>query len=124
MPFTISRTLKATNIGWIGDIPSAWTLKKIKFVLMEKVSIKASDLQSGSISFGEVVEKDDESIPIETKNSYQEVNAGEFLINPINLNYDLKSLRTALSKIDVCVSPAYIVAQLAEQGQPSFPHWT
>ncbi len=116
MPFTISRTLKATNIGWIGDIPSAWTLKKIKFVLMEKVSIKASDLQSGSISFGEVVEKDDESIPIETKNSYQEVNAGEFLINPINLNYDLKSLRTALSKIDVCVSPAYIVAQLVDEG--------
>lgn len=36
---------------------------------------------------------------------------GEILINPINLNYDLKSLRTALSDINVCVSPAYIVAR-------------
>jgi type I restriction enzyme S subunit len=34
---------------------------------------------------------------------------GEYLINPINLNYDLISLRTAISGIDVCVSPAYIV---------------
>lgn len=48
-------------------------------------------------------------LPPATKATYQEVLKGEFLINPINLNYDLKSLRTALSEIDVCVSPAYIV---------------
>ena len=45
----------------------------------------------------------------------REVSAGgEFLINPImDLNYDLKSLRTSVNKseIDTCVSPAYIVLQ-------------
>ena len=34
---------------------------------------------------------------------------GEFLINPLNLNYDLISLRIALSEIDVVVSAGYIV---------------
>jgi type I restriction enzyme S subunit len=39
----------------------------------------------------------------------QEVLSGEFLINPLNLNYDLLSLRTALSEINVVVSTGYIV---------------
>jgi type I restriction enzyme, S subunit len=34
---------------------------------------------------------------------------GEFLINPLNLNYDLISLRIALSRINVVVSSGYIV---------------
>jgi type I restriction enzyme S subunit len=66
-------------------------------------------LNSGAISFGEVVKKDDEKILGSTKASYQEVLTGEFLINPLNLNYDLISLRIALSKIDVVVSAGYIV---------------
>ena len=53
--------------------------------------------------------KNDEKIPFSTKASYQEVLNGEFLINPLNLNYDLISLRIALSYIDVVVSSGYIV---------------
>ncbi len=116
MKFSTYSSYKETDIGWLGNIPSSWDLKKIKYTLRENQAIKNSSLQSGSISFGEVVTKDDDSIPMETKNSYQEVKVGEFLINPINLNYDLKSLRTALSQIDVCVSPAYIVARLIDDG--------
>jgi type I restriction enzyme S subunit len=114
MNFSKYPNYKKTKISWIAEIPTNWTLKKIKYTLRENASTKNSQLQAGAISFGEVVTKDDDSIPVETKNSYQEVLAGEFLINPINLNYDLKSLRTALSKINVCVSPAYIVAKLID----------
>ena len=56
-----------------------------------------------------ILEKKDETILESTKRSYQEVLKGEFLLNPLNLNYDLKSLRIALSKIDVVVSAGYIV---------------
>src|SRR5690606_8601522 len=63
----------------------------------------------GSISFGKVVYKDDENIPESTKKSYQVLSKGEFLINPLNLNYDLISLRIALSDKDVVVSSGYIV---------------
>lgn len=95
--------------GWIGEIPAHWGVERIKFSLSEKGKIIANGLPAGAISYGRVVEKDGEKILPETLASYQEVRAGEFLINPINLNYDLVSLRTALSEIDVAVSPAYIV---------------
>ena len=61
-----------------------------------------------------MVYKDDESILESTKESYQEVLEGEFLINPLNLNYDLKSLRIGKSKINVVVSQGYIVLQILE----------
>lgn len=112
---------KDSNIPWIGEIPQQWVVKKIKFSLNEKNTLKNSSLQSGAISYGEVITKDDESIPVDTKNTYQDLRCGEFLINPINLNYDLKSLRTALSEIDVCVSPAYIIAKLIDE--KCYPHF-
>lgn len=95
--------------GWIGQIPTHWGVEKIKFSLSEKSKVIGSDLPAGAISYGRVVKKDGEKILPETLATYQEVRTGEFLINPINLNYDLVSLRTALSEIDVVVSPAYIV---------------
>lgn len=95
--------------GWIGQIPAHWDVEKIKFSLSEKGKVIARGLPAGAISYGRVVRKDGDKILPETLASYQEVRAGEFLINPINLNYDLVSLRTALSDIDVAVSPAYIV---------------
>ncbi len=100
--------------GWIGEIPAHWDVERIKFSLSEKSKIIANGLPAGAISYGRVVEKDGEKILPETLASYQEVRAGEFLINPINLNYDLVSLRTALSDIDVAVSPAYIVLRANE----------
>ena len=40
---------------------------------------------------------------------------GEFLVNPLNLNYDLKSLRIGLSDIDVVVSAGYLVMQAKDE---------
>ena len=98
-----------TDIGWIGDVPKHWSKKKFKYLLSEKPKTQNIELSCGSISFGSVVYKDSEKLTEETKLAYQEVLSGEFLVNPLNLNYDLKSLRTALSEIDVIVSSGYIV---------------
>lgn len=102
---------KNSGIDWLGEIPSHWELYKLKFLFTEKRKTLNPNLPAGSISFGEVVFKDDEKIPESTKATYQEVLAGDYLINPLNLNYDLISLRIALSKIDVVVSSGYIVLQ-------------
>ncbi len=101
---------------WLGQVPEHWSLIRYKNVFTEKESAVGSTYPAGSISYGRVVFKDDEFLHEPTKASYQEVRAGEFLINPINLNYDLKSLRTALSDINTRVSPAYIV--LKAKGAP------
>jgi len=112
--------MKDSGVEWIGEIPKHYNLQKIKFLFVEKKSKPNSELSSGSISFGQVVYKDDESILQSTKESYQEVLEGEFLINPLNLNYDLKSLRIGKSKINVVVSQGYIVLQILEGQDPNY----
>jgi len=103
------KSYKDSSEGWIGDIPKHWEVKKLKHLFYEKKHTQNLELNCGAISFGKVVRKNDEQILLSTKASYQEVLKGEFLINPLNLNYDLISLRIALSEIDVVVSAGYIV---------------
>ncbi len=100
---------KDSGEGWIAEVPEHWELKKLKRIFSEKKHKANMSLNCGSISFGKVVYKDDEKVPHATKASYQEVLEGEFLLNPLNLNYDLISLRIALSKLNVVVSAGYIV---------------
>lgn len=102
---------KDSGVEWLGEIPEHWELKRFKHIFKEKKASSNLDLNCGSISFGKVVFKDDEKIPESTKRSYQVLNKGEFLINPLNLNYDLISLRIALSDKDVVVSSGYIIVQ-------------
>ncbi|BCB66445.1 restriction endonuclease subunit S [Haemophilus influenzae] len=94
---------------WLGEVPSHWELKRLKQLFVEKKHKQNLSLNCGAISFGKVIEKADDKVTEATKRSYQEVLKGEFLINPLNLNYDLISLRIALSEIDVVVSAGYIV---------------
>ncbi|MGZ5800043.1 MAG: restriction endonuclease subunit S, partial [Burkholderiaceae bacterium] len=107
--------------SWLGSPPETWTLVRLKHLLNEKHTTSERDYPPGAISFGEVVNKD--MLNEDTLQSYQEVSAGEFVINPINLNYDLKSLRVALSSINVRVSPAYIVLQPVAGINPRYMRW-
>jgi len=107
----------------MGDVPSHWKLVRFKHVLSDKKKTLRPDLPAGSISFGKVVYKDAEILSNETKASYQEVLSGEFLVNPLNLNYDLISLRTALSSIDVVVSTGYIVLKSSGDLNANYTRW-
>ncbi len=111
---------KDSGEGWLETVPSHWGLRKLKHLFSEKKHSANMSLNCGSISFGEVVEKDDDKVPHSTKASYQEVLSGEFLVNPLNLNYDLKSLRIGLSKIDVVVSAGYIVLRANSEMNKQF----
>ena len=107
--------------AWHGVAPAHWTPTKLKYVLHENRNSSTGLFPPGAISFGQVVQK--EMLNSDTLASYQDVKAGEFLVNPINLNYDLKSLRVALSKIDVRVSPAYIVLKHVKGNEPRYLRW-
>lgn len=107
----ISEKSHDTGIGWIGKVPSHWKKSKFKYILQEKQKTQNTALPCGAISFGSVIYKDSEKLTSATKLAYQELLTGEFLVNPLNLNYDLKSLRTALSNKDVIVSSGYMVLQ-------------
>ena len=64
---------KESGEPWIGEIPKHWDIKKLKLIFTEKKIKRNTELNCGSISFGKVVVKDDEKIPLSTKASYQEV---------------------------------------------------
>ena len=116
-------TYKDSGTPWLGNIPSHWTSIKFKQAFIDKKKVTNHELNCGSISFGNVVYKDNEKIPEETRASYQEVLEGEFLINPLNLNFDLKSLRTALSTLNVVVSTGYIVLQSKPNINKNYLRW-
>lgn len=117
------RKYKPSGISWLGDIPEHWQVSKAKHILYQKKKTLNPDLNCGSISFGKIVYKDNERVPLETKATYQELLKGEFLINPLNLNFDLKSLRTGLSTIDVVVSTGYIVLQKNSNFNSNYLKW-
>lgn len=114
---------KDSGIVWMGNVPIHWTCERFKWLLTEKLKTSNPDLPAGSISFGEVIFKNEVNLSPDTKASYQEVLKDEFLINPLNLNYDLKSLRTALSKIDVVVSTGYIVLHCDQSLDKNYVRW-
>jgi type I restriction enzyme S subunit len=109
------------DVAWLGSPPDSWSVLKLKYLMTEKSAVKGGTLSPGAISFGEVIQK--EMLNEDTLESYQEVRVGEILVNPINLNYDLKSLRVALSAIDVRVSPAYIVLKPSADVDPHYLRW-
>ncbi|MFY9105465.1 restriction endonuclease subunit S [Aliarcobacter cryaerophilus] len=112
-----------SGVEWIGKIPKHWEVIKFKHLFYEKKKTHDISLNCGSISFGKVIEKNDEKIPASTKASYQVLNKGEFLINPLNLNYDLKSLRIGLSDLDVVVSSGYIIIKNKKNIDKIYFNW-
>lgn len=114
---------KDSGITWMGKVPFHWGEIRLKHVFREKKKTLNAELDAGSISFGNVVFKSNENLAPETKASYQEVMCGEFLVNPLNLNFDLISLRTALSTINVVVSTGYIVLIANEAYEKNYLRW-
>lgn len=115
--------LKESGIEWVGSIPEYWDVKRVKQILYKKVKKQNMSLECGSISFGKIIFKNSDKVPLETKASYQEVNIGDFVINPLNLNFDLKSLRTALSTKDVVMSQGYIILRSQKGYFKSYLKW-
>lgn len=114
---------KNSGVEWMSEVPEHWEVKRFKHIFHEKKSENNIELNCGSISFGKVVYKDDEKIPVSTKKSYQVLSKGEFLINPLNLNYDLISLRIALSDKNVVVSSGYIIVKNSLEIDKDYYKW-
>src|SRR5687768_8409893 len=111
------------EVDWMGGkFPSTWDVFKLKHILAKEPKEVGGTAPAGAISFGEVVFKDFDND--ETLATYRAVRPGQFLINPLNLNYDLKSLRIALSEIECRVSPAYIVvSNIGKYSNAKYLRW-
>lgn len=105
----MTKLIKDSSIKWIGDIPAHWDIVRLGHVFKKKKKVTGkTNLPTISLSFGKVINKKVEILE-ETHAAYQEVKIDNILVNPLNLNFDLKSLRIGISKIHGCASSGYIV---------------
>lgn len=101
---------KPSGISWIGEIPSHWNIKRIKYLFKEEDE-KNSDLsfqlltfsrKKGIIPFSEVNEKESSATDL---SNYKIIRAGQLLENRMQA----WSGMFAKSEITGCVSPDYSV---------------
>lgn len=114
-----SAPMKPSGIAWIGDIPAHWQVKRFEKIL-KKLPKRKGSAPPGCISFGRLIPKDENALHQDTLDSYQLAKCNELVFNPLNLNYDLKSLRTAVAREELLISPAYIVTKISDKQNARF----
>ncbi|UNL85270.1 restriction endonuclease subunit S [Priestia koreensis] len=99
-----------TNIQWLGEIPLSWELKKIKYVLRERIEknnpIRTSFILSLTAKQGVIPYDEKEgggNKPKEDVSAYRLAYPGDIVMNSMNI----LSGSVGLSKYFGCVSPVY-----------------
>ena len=118
---TEERKMKDSGIEWIGEIPEDWDKLRIQFVCdqVKTPNTQLEDKTALKFKYGTIEAKPDwdpdtDNYVNQTMRTYTRVEPGMFVINPLNLNFDLISLRTAISRLYGAITSAYLVFKLKE----------
>ena len=100
--------MKDSGIPWIGEIPDDWRIETIGSCIKE-VDCKNSDCsEDNALQFkmGTIISKKngDSKYNPETLEAYNKVQAGDIVINGLNLSFDFISQRVGLVKEDAQTS--------------------
>lgn len=104
------RDLTESQIDWLGEYPSNWNLKRIKYCLRERVEknnpVKTEDILSLTAKQGVIPYEEKEgggNKPKEDVSAYRLAYPGDIVMNSMNI----LSGSVGLSKYYGCVSPVY-----------------
>lgn len=109
----MNRTMKETNIPWIGKIPIDWQICRFKDIAVSKKEIvgeKAEDYVRLALTLNGVIKRgkdDDKGLQPSDFYSYQILNVGDFIFKMIDLQ-NVSTSRVGLSPFTGIVSPAYV----------------
>ncbi len=109
------RKMKDSGIEWIGKIPESWSVHPAKYAFTEirekntdgKIQL-ALQFKNGSIIRKNNFEADSDDYVADTILNYTIVEPNTIMINGLNLNYDLKSLRVAIVREKGIITSAYL----------------
>lgn len=112
----MERQYKDSGIEWIGKIPEGWKMLPLAIFFAEN-SKPNSDLGSVNalqFKYGEIIQKPSNGKDLSEKDcelleKYTVVAPDDIVVNGLNLNYDLKSLRIAKVRERGIITSAYIV---------------
>lgn len=123
----MTRQYKDSGIEWIGQIPMDWKMQPLAIYFAEN-SKSNSDLGSVNalqFKYGEIIQKPTNGKELTDKDrelleKYTVVSPDDIVVNGLNLNYDLKSLRIAKVREDGIITSAYIVLRPRNGANASF----
>ena len=109
------RQMKDSKIDWVGCIPEEWNLHPVKYAFSEIRTKNTDGVVSNALKFfnGTIIPKSNfdaetDEYVAETITNYTIVDPDTIMINGLNLNYDLKSLRVGLVKEKGIITSAYL----------------
>ena len=109
------RALKYSGVEWIGDIPSEWKVYPVRYAFSENREKNTEGLVTNALQFkfGTIIPKnnfdaDEDNYVADTITNYTIVEPRMIMINGLNLNYDLKSLRVGMVKEKGVITSAYL----------------
>ena len=109
------RALKYSGVEWIGDIPTEWKVYPVRYAFSENREKNTEGLVTNALQFkfGTIIPKnnfdaDEDNYVADTITNYTIVEPRMIMINGLNLNYDLKSLRVGMVKEKGFITSAYL----------------
>lgn len=112
------QTMKDTKIKWLGEIPDSWQLKKIKYVLQERIEknnpVRTTYILSLTAKQGVIPYDEKEgggNKPKEDASAYRLAYPGDIVMNSMNI----LSGSVGLSQYFGCVSPVYYMLRPKEK---------
>ena len=109
------RKMKDSGIEWVGDIPKEWSVypalyafSEIRTKNIDGAITKALKFYNGTIIPKTNFDADTDEYVADTITNYTVVEPDTIMINGLNLNYDLKSLRVGLVKETGVITSAYL----------------
>ncbi len=109
------REMKNSGIEWIGEIPAKWGVFPARYAFSEvKTKNTSGEVKNAlQFKFGSIIPKlnfdaDNEDYVADTITNYTIVEPRTIMINGLNLNYDLKSLRVGLVREKGVITSAYL----------------
>lgn len=107
-------SLKPSGDKWIGDIPQHWGYERVEKYFHNNTSYNKDFQYKHAFKFfkGTIIHKDETFEEDEYQDTYEKytiVEPNDIIINGLNLNYDLKSMRVGKVTENGIITSAYIV---------------
>ena len=109
------RKMKDSGIPWVGKIPEDWEVTRLQKCFNEVLTLNSDGAIKNALKFylGTIIEKvnfDPETDPYvaDITKRYTVVNAGDIILNGLNLNFDFVSMRVGRVGCKGAITSAYI----------------
>lgn len=114
--------MKDSGIPWVGKVPECWTVQRIESCFREVTQTNTSGKITKALKFcfGEIVPKEnfdpnEDAYVAETISKYTIALPHDIMVNGLNLNFDLVSLRVAQVREEGVITSAYIAIRLRDE---------